>query len=296
VAYAIRRLMVAGHIRRDSVLICATDGNHGRAVAHAARLYGLAARVFMHKGAATARVQAIADEGSKVTLVDGNYDASVREAASAAQARNCILISDTSWPGYEIVPRHIMAGYTMLMAEAATQWSGVPDLVIVQAGVGGLACAVVSWLAHNYGSQRPFIVCSEPESAACVLESVRAGRPTVIQGTLETVMAGLSCGTVSSLAWPVLQSGLDACVAVSDRECLAATRRLAQPCGEDPQVAAGESGACGLAALFLILSHCGLQPLQSHLQLGRKSRVLLINTEGVTDPESYRAAVGGELQ
>jgi diaminopropionate ammonia-lyase len=290
VSYAIHRLIADGLIHPNSTLVCATDGNHGRALAHIARLHGLGARVFIHQGAADARVQAIVDEGASVTIVNGNYDASVREAVRASQAHNWTLISDTAWPGYETVPRHIMLGYTMLMAEADVQWNEVPDLVIVQAGVGGLAGAVISWLAHKFSSKRPRLVCAEPESAACVLESVRAGSSKVVEGSLETVMAGLSCGTVSSLAWPVLQSGLDACVTVSDAECVSAVRQLARPVGSDPPLTAGESGACGLAALSLILFHDRLQQLRDHLGLTDDSRVFLINTEGATDPEAYRRA------
>jgi diaminopropionate ammonia-lyase len=150
VSYAIHQLIADGLIHPNSTLVCATDGNHGRALAHIARLHGLGARVFIHQGAADARVQAIVDEGASVTIVNGNYDASVREAVRASQAHNWTLISDTAWPGYETVPRHIMLGYTMLMAEADVQWNEVPDLVIVQAGVGGLAGAVISWLAHKF--------------------------------------------------------------------------------------------------------------------------------------------------
>ena len=150
---------------------------------------------------------------------EGNYDDCVIFAAQDATKNGWIIVSDTAWPGYEIVPRYIMAGYTMLIAEAADQWVEPPDLVIVQAGVGGLACAVISALAERFQSKRPLIVSCEPENAACVLESVRAGKPVVVGGALQTIMAGLSCGTVSSVVWPVLQSGLDACAAITDVEC-----------------------------------------------------------------------------
>jgi diaminopropionate ammonia-lyase len=292
VLYAINRLIAEGTIHQGSVLTCATDGNHGRAVAHAARRYGLTARIFIHKNASNARVQAIADEGAEVTIVEGNYDDSVREATRVAETHNWVVVSDTAWPGYENIPFHIMAGYTMLMDEAAEHWRRSPDVVFVQAGVGGLACAVVSWLLHHYGSQRPLIVCCEPRSAACVLESIRAGKPQVIQGSLETIMAGLSCGTVSSLAWPVLRYGLDSCVSVTDSDCVNAIRQLAYPSEGDPRVVAGESGACSLAALFSVLTREDLRPVRNYLRISSDSHVFLINTEGATDPDSYYRATG----
>ncbi len=185
-----------------------------------------------------------------------------------------------------------MAGYTILMAEAAAQWSEPPEVVFVQAGVGGLAGAVASWLLQTFGEDRPFLVCCEPENAACVLESVRAGRPANLQGSLDTIMAGLSCGVVSSVAWPVLLRSLDACVAISDDECRGAVRKLAHPSAGDPPITAGESGACGVASLAAIMSCDDLRPVREALRLNSNSRVLAINTEGATDPEAYRQITG----
>ena len=289
VAYAIDRLRERGALPEASILACATDGNHGRAVARVAREMKLDAKVYMHKGAAFARVQAIRDEGSEVVIVDGNYDDAVRTVARDAQEHGWVVISDTSWPGYEQIPRDIMAGYTILMAEAASQWSAMPDVVLIQAGVGGLAAAVLSWLLQEYGDKRPFVVCCEPDRAACVLESLRAGCPVKLEGSLNTIMAGLSCGVVSSLAWPILKDALDACVAIRDEACAAAMRKLAHPSAGDPPLAAGESGACGIAALAVILGEDEFRAVREDLHLNSKSRVFVINTEGITDPESYRA-------
>lgn len=229
-------------------------------------------------------MKAIESEGARVILVEGNYDDCVAFAAHDAIKNGWILVSDTAWPGYDIVPRYIMAGYTILISEAANQWPAPPDLVIVQAGVGGLACAVISSLVERFQSKRPLIASCEPENAACVLESVRAGKPVVVSGSLQTIMAGLSCGTVSSVAWPVLQSGLDACIAITDDECAEAVRTLAQPESGDPSILAGESGACGLAALNAILRQEEFRPVRDGLRLGPQTRVLLINTEGTSDP------------
>ena len=135
-----------------------------------------------------------------MVVVDGNYDDAVTQAAAEAEKSGWVRVSDTGWPGYEAVPRYIMAEYTMLMAEAAEQRLEVPDVIFVQAGVGGLACAVVSWCYWRLGSKRPFIVSCEPTDPACVLESMRAGERVVVNGSLETIMAGLSCGAVLSAA------------------------------------------------------------------------------------------------
>jgi diaminopropionate ammonia-lyase len=288
VAYAAHRLRSSGALKPDSVLACATDGNHGRAVAHIARQLKLHAKIYIHKGASPARVQAIRNEGANVTIIDGNYDDSVRQIARDAQQHGWTIVSDTAWPGYERVPRDIMAGYTILMVEAAAQWGEPPDVIFVQAGVGGLAGAVASWMLQTFGADRPFLVCCEPENAACVLESVRAGHPANLQGSLDTIMAGLSCGVVSSIAWPPLLRSLDACVAISDDECRAAVRKLAYPSVGDPPITAGESGACGVASLAAIMSCDDLRPVREALRLNSNSRVVAINTEGATDPEAYR--------
>jgi diaminopropionate ammonia-lyase len=292
VAYALHRLRSSGALKPDSVLACATDGNHGRAVAHVARELRLRAKIYIHSGASPARVQAIRDEGADVTIIDGNYDDSVRQVARDAQQHGWTIVSDTAWPGYEQVPRDIMAGYTILMTEAAAQWGEPPEVVFVQAGVGELAGAVASWLLQNFGADRPFLVCCEPENAACVLESVRVGYPANLQGSLATIMAGLSCGVVSSIAWPILLRSLDACVAISDDECRAAVRKLTYPNADDPSITAGESGACGVASLAAIMSCDDLHPVREALRLNSNSRVVAINTEGATDPEAYRQITG----
>jgi diaminopropionate ammonia-lyase len=292
VSYAIDRLFNTGELRHDSIVACATDGNHGRALAHVATRNQLRSRIYIHKGTSSARIQAVKAEGAQVILVDGNYDDSVALAADDARKNGWIMVSDTAWPGYETVPRYIMAGYTMLVSEASEQWREPPDVVIVQAGVGGLACAVVSGLLQISQGNLPFMVTGEPESAACVLESMRAGTPAVVRGSLRTVMAGLSCGTVSSIAWPVLAHGLDACVAITDAECAEAVCSLSQPVSGDPSITAGESGACGLATLQAILRRDDLRSLREVSGLNSRSRVLLINTEGATGSEAHERMTG----
>ncbi len=288
VAYAVHRLIDQGIIGRDSVLACATAGNHGRAVARVARQNNLKARIYIPAGASQSRVQAIAAEGAEITIVNGSYDDAVLAMARDAEAHGWLVISDTAWPGYETVPRLIMAGYTMLMFEAEQSWQAPPDLVIVQAGVGGLAGSVTGWLLQKYGADRPSIICCEPHEAACVFVSIAAGELRESTGSLQTMMGGLNCAKISTVAWPLLQAGLDACVSVSDDAAIDAVRKLAYPFPGDPRILAGESGACGVAALSWLFLHPESEPLRESLKLNRQSRVLAIITEGIHQSEGAR--------
>jgi len=182
--------------------------------------------------------------------------------------------------------------------EAEDQWSPEPppDVVLVQAGVGGLACALVSWLCHRYGASRPFTIVCEAVGAACVMESTRAGKPVSIRGPFDTIMAGLRCGEVSPLAWPTIAAAVDAFVSIDDEQCEQAMRRLAYPISGDPLVIAGASGACGLAALLAIIQDECLGSVLEACGLNAQSRVLAINTEGATDPEGYLRITGREVE
>jgi diaminopropionate ammonia-lyase len=293
VRYAVNDLLARGVLVKGQTVACATDGNHGHAVAHMARVSGLKAHVFMHSDTVPARLRAVTDEGARAVLVDGNYDDSVRFARQEAERNGWTIISDTAWPGYEAIPRQIMAGYTMIMEEAFSQCEDlIPDVVLVQAGVGGFLCAVVSWLCHRYGTSRPYVISCEPSAAACVLESARAGEPVTIRGKLRTMMAGLSAGQISSIAFPIVTGAVDAFVAIEDKWSAKAMRLLAHPCPPDPVVTAGESGACGLAALLALQNDEDLVSLLKASGLTPASRVMVINTEGATDPSNYARIVG----
>jgi diaminopropionate ammonia-lyase len=289
VQYAVERLKETGRLTCKPLLVCATDGNHGRAVAHVAPKYECSARIYVPAYTVPARINAIRGEGAEVVIVDGSYDEAVAEAAAFATRNGAEVVSDTSWPGYEEIPRWIMAGYTQIMNEVQEQWGtdGPPEVVVVQVGVGGLAAAVVSWLYRHYGDRKPFVISCEPTGAACLLESIRGRKMVQLKGELPTIMAGLRCGQVSMIAWPVLSSGVDACVAIDDELAERAMKLLASPAGQDAQVMAGESGACGLAALLAIMQDEELASVREAARLGPTSRVLIFNTEGVTDPELY---------
>lgn len=292
--FAIAELRARGALGADATLVCASEGNHGRAVARAARTHGLRTRVYLGERVAGSRVEAIALEGAEVVRVAGTYDDAVRAAASDAEQQGWTVISDTGYPGYEEIPRLIMLGYTRLMDEAAAQWkSKAPDLVLVQGGVGGLAAAVASWYARHRTVPRPRLVCVEPLAAACLMESAIAGRAVSIPGPHDTIMGGLRCGEASLAALPAVLEGFDAYLAVDDGWTRLAMRRLARPSPERRAVAAGASGAAALGALLALRDDPALAPLRATLAIGADTRAMVIITEGVTEPELYEEVVGG---
>jgi diaminopropionate ammonia-lyase len=260
-------------------VVTATDGNHGRAVARFARLLGHRALIVVPPGVHPTAVQAIRDEGAQVVEVEGSYDDAVAAAARSADEIAGVLVQDTAWDGYEEIPGWIVEGYATLFAEADQQLAdaGVPrpDLVLVPTGVGSLLQAA---LAHYRGdadsARRVRVVSAEPEAAACIAPSLRAGSPVTV-ATGITVMSGLNCGTPSTLAWPYIVHGLDAAIAVSDAEDLRAARDLAAL-----GLAAGPCGAAGLAAARAALSGEGSDERRAHLGIGTESTVLLVITEG----------------
>ena len=297
VEFAVHELTARGALAGVTTLVCASAGNHGRAVARAARHAGLNARVFLDRDVSAARVEAIRSEAAEVVRVDGTYDDAVRLAADDAARTGALVVSDTSWPGYELVPRDIMLGYTRVMDEAAAAWAGQgpPDLMIVQAGVGGLLAAVASWSARHLGDTRPALVAVEPAFAACVQASARAGAPVAVAGPLTTIMAGLRCGEVSPLAFEVLAELVDGYIAVEDHWCRAAMRRFAHPEPGDPAMVVGTSGAAGLAALLSATESAEARALFGTCAPRAAPRVLLIATEGLTEPDLWRDVTGHTL-
>ncbi|HEX2136083.1 MAG TPA: diaminopropionate ammonia-lyase [Microvirga sp.] len=268
---------------------CATDGNHGRSVAQGAQLVGAPAVIFVHAGVSDGRVSAIARFGARMIRVDGTYDDSVSEAARVAGENGWTVVSDTSWPGYERIPGLVMQGYTAMVREALRQLPEPPTHVFVQAGVGGVAAAVAGHLALVLGDRRPTFVVVDPVRAACVFETARVGHPVKIEHGEPTVMAMLECYEPSLVAWRVLSRVADAFMTVDEEDAVAVMNRLARPAGRDPAIVAGESGGAGLAGLIRATAD---PKVRTALRLDEASRVLVINTEGATDPERYAALVG----
>jgi len=268
---------------------CATDGNHGRSVAAGAQMVGARAAIFVHEGVSEQRVAAIARFGARIIRVPGTYDDAVAEATRVCTENGWIIVSDTSWPGYDRIPGLVMQGYTAMVDEALRAAGTPPTHVFVQAGVGGLAAAVAGHLQAVLGERRPKIVIVEPSRAACVLESVRAGEPRKIGHGEPTVMAMLECYEPSLVAWRVLLRCADAFMTVEEEDAIEAMRTLANPQSGDRSIVAGESGGAGLAGLVRVARD---DNLRAAIGLDSTARVLLINTEGATDPDRYRTLVG----
>jgi diaminopropionate ammonia-lyase len=281
--------LVAGTYRgatQDITVTCATDGNHGRAVAWAAQRCHARCVIFIHAAVSAARAEAIAAYGAEIRRVAGTYDDALREAAAQAAQHHWHVVSDTAWPGYTEVPRDIMQGYRLMADEAADQWRGAPPThVFVQGGVGGVAAAVSVHCRLRF-DPAPALVVVEPDRAACLLASAELGERTAIAGDLDTIMAGLACGEPSLLAWQELERSACAFMAIPDEAAIETMRLLAAQ-----HIVAGESGVAGLAGCLLAAAD---PAARATLGLDAASRILLFNTEGATDPQRYAALIAGK--
>lgn len=280
-------------------VISATDGNHGRGLAAAARDAGCACVIVLHAQVDPQREQAIAALGARIVRIAGNYDASVQEAARLAAAHGWQVISDTSYDGYETIPRDVMQGYSTIAAEIVEQTGAAPGAagafthVFLQGGVGGLAAGVSSYLWEWQGVQRPRFIVVEPAQADCLLQSALAGRPARATGSVDSVMAGLACGETSPLAWRFLQEVVDGFMTVEDEAAVVAMRLLARGSARDIPVLAGESGVAGLAGLQVLRQDAARW---AQAGLDADARVLFISTEGATAPDLYASLVGESAQ
>jgi len=281
----------------EIVFATATDGNHGRGVAWAAGKLGYHSVIYVHEHTSQARIDAIRSYGAEVHIIPGTYDDAVRQIGEDAAKNGWQVISDTSWPGYEEIPAWIMQGYTTMCSEAQEQLAGLgiarPTHVFVQAGVGALAASVMGFYRGLLREEMPVSVVIEPTKAACLLGSARAGdgKPHHFAGDLNTIMAGLACGDPSPIAWQILWTCADAFVACPDYVAAKGMRVYGVPLEGDPVVISGESGAVTLGALMYMMEHEDGSELRKALRLGRESHVLLINSEGNTDPDYFRRVV-----
>jgi diaminopropionate ammonia-lyase len=254
----------------------ASSGNHGRSVAAGAKLFAARCVIFLPTFTSAEKEAAIRARGAEVIRIDGDYEAAVEQCRRQSQANGWTIISDTSWEGYQDTPRDVMRGYTVLVEEVLRQWPAGPTHVFVQAGVGGLAAAVIGYLWARC-SPRPQFIVVEPESADCWLQSNRAGAPALAGGDADTVMGGLACREISPITWPVVGLGADWFMTIAEAEVLPARKRLAHPHEGDPAIASGPSGCASFAGLMRV---CSDSPTAQALQLGARSRVLVINSEG----------------
>jgi diaminopropionate ammonia-lyase len=279
------------------VFAAATDGNHGRGIAWAAGKLGCPAIIYVHKDTTVARIQAIESYGARVVVVDGTYDEAVQKASSDAKENGWQIIEDTSWEGYEEIPVWVMQGYTTMFAEVQEQLTAQgfikPTHIFVQAGVGSLAGSIIGFYRGLFGSEAPISIVVEPERAACIFESARAGdgKSHSFGGNLDTIMAGLACGEPNPIAWNILRDFADYFITCPDYVAAKGMRVYGVPLDGDPFIVSGESGAVTLGALMFIMQSPECRELKEALDLGPQSQVLLINTEGNTDPFHFRQVV-----
>lgn len=297
-AWSAADLLAGRHAQalQSFVVVSATDGNHGRALAAAAQSIGCRCVIVLHAQVSVEREQAIAAFGATIQRINGNYDDSVNEAARLAAAKHWQVVSDTSYDGYEAVPRDVMQGYGVIadeLIESASTDACPWTHLILQGGVGGMAAGIASCFWDRYGERRPSFIVVEPEQADCLYQSAMAGKPSRAVGSVDSVMAGLACGETSPLAWRFLMPAVDLFMTIADEQAEAAMRGLAFGSHGDVPILAGESGVAGLAALQdLVRSESGWDAAR----LNAGSRVLVINTEGATAPSVYAAIVGRSAQ
>lgn len=281
----------------DITFAAATDGNHGRGVAWSATQLGYRSVIYVHKLTSQNRIAAIQRNGAEVVVVDGTYDDAVRRVSEDADKNGWQVISDTSWPGYEDIPLWVMQGYTTMLAEAQEQFAaqGIlqPTHILVQAGVGSLAAATIGYYASIFGPDRPRTAVVEPTEAACLFRSAQIGdgAPHDVEGDLDTIMAGLACGEPNPIAWRILWDCADVFLQCPDYVAAKGMRVYGVPLAGDPFIVSGESGAVTLGALLFAMERPEYADLRDLLGLSRESQVLLINSEGNTDPDEFRRVV-----
>ena len=273
-------------------LTTATDGNHGRAVAWTARQLGCRSCIFMPSTSSPARIRNI-DQFSTITIViDGNYDKAVAEAKDFSAKNNAILVQDTAWEGYEQIPLYIMQGYLTLAKEIYEQLEGERFThIFLHCGVGSMAAAIEAYLVNRFGKNKPKTIIVEPDKADCFSRSMEIGdgESHTIEGEVNSLMAGLSCGTPSTVAWDIIHKHSDYFISCDDEVTKQGMRGFAYPEANDPAITSGESGAVSLGILGQLKKHNS--GLLEELCIDSSSKVMLISTEGDTDPVSYRGTV-----
>lgn len=277
--------------------VTATDGNHGRGVAWAASQLGHNSVVFMPRGSSAIRLEHIRKEGAEAFITDSNYDDTVRLATQYAKDHNAILLQDSAWEGYTDIPTWIMQGYVTIMCEILEQiddsCTPPPTHIFLQAGVGSFAGSMLGHLVSRFGKDAPITAIIEPQEAACIYKSALSndGKPHPVTGLMPTIMAGLACGEPNIVSWEILRDYADIYLSCPDFVAARGMRILGNPIGDDPRVVSGESGAVGLGLLSVLLEQDHYSELVKQLKIDSGSRILLISTEGDTDPKHYRNIV-----
>lgn len=288
------KLRKAKDILGELTFISATDGNHGRGVAWAARQLGHRAIIYLPKGASPLRVNHIRRIGAEAYVTDMNYDETVDYCAKRAEENNWVFVQDTVSSGYEEIPQWIMEGYRTIAVEIVNSLGEKrPTHIFLQAGVGSFAASMVQFFLECYGEHDLRIILVEPHAANCFYQSAchRDGEAQIVTGDLLTIMAGLSCGKPNPVAWNVLKGTVDYFISAPDKIAAQGMRILGQPLDKDPRIIAGESGAAPFGAFTEIIRNDIYVSLREQLALNKKANILFINTEGNTDPVQYERII-----
>ena len=278
----------------QATFFSATDGNHGRGVAWAAKRLGQKAVIRMPKGTTRQRLENIQAEGAEVTIEEMNYDECVRLAAGEAEKTpHGVIVQDTAWEGYEDIPSWIMQGYGTMADEANEQFGERPTHVFVQAGVGSLAGAVTGYFVNRWPKNPPKIIVVEASASDCLYRGAVAGdgAPRIVEGDMQTIMAGLCCGEPNITSWDILKNHVSCFISAEDSVARRGMRMLGNAIKGDPQVVSGESGAASFGAFATIMLQEEYRELREELELNKDSKVLCFSTEGDTDPGRYRRIV-----
>ncbi len=284
-AYAVEKITKGN---KDIVVATATAGNHGRSVAWGARRLGLKCKIFISEFVSDARGQAMSDLGADVIKVKGNYEKSLIECIKQSTENNWQIVQDVAWKDYMQVPTYTMAGYSVMMKEIVDQINSKKiSHIILQAGVGGMAGAMVAGIAR-YLDNVPITIVVEPDSAACVMESIKTGKIEKIDIKRESLMGGMSCGEVSLVPWEILKNSIKYCVSLPDDDIAKTMKLLGNSTFSDEKIIAGENSAPGVISL---IASCEDQNIKQKLELDQNSNVLVIGCEGDTDKEMYQKLI-----
>ena len=284
-AYAVQKISKGN---KNIVVSTATAGNHGRSVAWGARRLGLKCKIFISEFVSDARGQAMANLGAEVIKIKGNYEKSLLECIKQSTENGWQIIQDVAWDNYLLVPKYTMAGYSVMMKEIFDQIkSNQITHIILQAGVGGMAGAMIAGIAR-YLNNIPTTIVVEPDSAACVLESIKTGKMQKIDIKTESLMGGMSCGEVSLVPWEILKNSVKYCISLPDDDIAKTMKLLGNASFSNEKIIAGENSAPGVISL---IASCEDQKIKKELNLNSNSNVLVIGCEGDTDKEMYKKLV-----
>ncbi|MDC0163448.1 diaminopropionate ammonia-lyase [Candidatus Pelagibacter sp.] len=281
-AYAVEKVTKGN---KNIIVSTATAGNHGRSVAWGAKRLGLKCKIFISEYVSDARSKAMEDLGAEVIKVKGNYEKSLIECIKQSTENNWQIVQDVAWKDYMLVPKLTMAGYSVMMKEIIDKINDEEiSHIFLQAGVGGMAGAMVAGVAR-YLKNVPKIIVVEPDSAACVMESIKTGKIEKINVVRESLMGGMSCGEPSLVPWEILKKSVNYCISLPDEDIARTMKLLGNGNFSDEKIIAGENSAPGVISL---IASCNDEKIKNKIDLNSNSNILLIGCEGDTDQEMYQ--------